>query len=71
MPATLSGDSPSTTAWAEQFFPAGTIFTTSSLLNWSWAYNAPNSCETWTDAYNNGAGGQAGDGDITGVNACS
>lgn len=67
---TLTGDSPSTTAWVEQFFPSGTVFTTPNLTNWSWTYVAPNTCEKWVDAYNNGGGKGSGDGDITGVNAC-
>lgn len=70
MPATLTGDSPSTTNWVEQMFPAGTTFSAPSLLDWSWTYSAPNTCETWVDAYNNSDGAGAGAGDITGVNAC-
>ncbi len=68
--APVSGDSPSTTNWVEQFFPQGTIFTTPQLLNWSWTHNAPSTCETWTDAFNNGAGNQAADGNIAGNNKC-
>jgi Collagen triple helix repeat (20 copies) len=70
VPATVTGDSPSTTDWVEQFFPAGTIFSAPSLLNWSWTYQSSGTCEQWVDAYNNGDGGQPGDGDILGVNAC-
>jgi len=70
VPATLSGDSPSTTAWVEQFFPGGTVFSAPSLLNWSWNYQAPATCEQWVDAYNNSDGSLPADGDITGVNAC-
>lgn len=71
VPATLTGDSPSTTDWVEQLFPSGTAFSTPSLLDWSWSYSAPATCENWVDAYSNGDGGQAGDGDITGTNACT
>jgi Collagen triple helix repeat (20 copies) len=69
--ATISGDTPSTTNWVDQFFPAGTLMTAPNLTNWSWTYVAPKTCEKWVDAYNNGDGGQTGDGDITGVNACT
>lgn len=71
VPATVSGDSPGTTAWVEQFFGSGTIFSTPQLLNWSWTYNAPNTCEQWVDAFNNGDGGQPADGDIAGINNCA
>ena len=40
-------------------------------INWTYTYNAPNTCETWTDAYNNGGGSQSGDGDIAGINNCT
>lgn len=70
--ATVSGDSPTSSAWAEQLFPAGTQFAGESLTNWSWTYTdtSPANCETWTDAYNNGGGSQAGAGDITGSTHC-
>ena len=71
VPAVVSGDSPSTAAWVEQFFPGATQFSAPSLLNWSWTYSAPATCEQWTDALSNGDGAQPGDGDITGVNACA
>lgn len=65
VPATTSGDSPSTTDWVKQFFAPGTTFSTPQLLNWSWTYLAPNTCEKWVDAL----AGQTGN--IAGVNACS
>jgi hypothetical protein len=71
VPATVTGDTPATTTWVEQFFPSSTVFTSPQLLNWSWTYSAPNTCEQWVDAYNNGDGAQPADGDITGVNACT
>ena len=71
VPATVSGDSPSTTNWVEQAFPGGTVFSVPSLLDWSWSYNAPATCEHWTDAFNNSGGQSKSAGDITGVNACA
>ncbi len=70
VPSTLSGDLPSTTNWVKQFFPSGTSFSVPNLIDWSWTYVAPNTCETWIDAYNNGDGTGAGAGDITGINHC-
>lgn len=71
VPGTLTGDSPSDANWVDQFFAEGTLITAPTLTDWSWTYVAPNTCEHWVDAYNNGSGGQPGDGDITGVNACT
>ena len=68
---TYDGNTVSTTTFVEQFFPAGTNFSTPNLVNWSWTYGPTATCEKWVDAYNNGDGGQAGDGDITGVNQCA
>jgi hypothetical protein len=68
--STVSGDSPSTTNWVEQFFPGGTSFSSINLIDWSWSYNAPNTCESWVDAASNSGGQSAGAGDITGVNHC-
>lgn len=80
VPATLSytGDNPTdTTDWYKLFFPTTANFgltTTSGApwTNWSWSYDAPATCETWTDAYNNGAGSgtYAKDGNIAGINHC-
>lgn len=80
MPVTLSyaGSGPlGTSSWYKLFFPDGTNFgdapATSAGVpwtSWSWSYAAPATCETWTDAYNNGDGNQAPDGNIAGVNAC-
>jgi hypothetical protein len=81
-PKTLSytGNAPTdTTDWYKLFFPAGTIFGLASgssagepWTSWSWSYSAPTTCETWTDAYNNGAGDGtfAADGNIAGLNQC-
>src|SRR6266851_2068518 len=47
VPSTVSGDSPSTGTWYEKFFPGGTSFSgPANLIDWSWTYNAPNTCET-------------------------
>jgi len=69
---------PSTTNWYQQYFPAGTNFGLTSNPNapwtaFSWTYNAPRTCEMWTDAYNNGAGNgtYAADGNIAGINQCA
>ena len=81
MPTTLSytGSDPlSTSSWYKLFFAGGTNFgdapATSAgapWTSWSWSYTAPATCETWTDAYNNGDGNQAADGNVAGVNACT
>ena len=72
VPASVTGTGPvSTTDWVEQFFPAGTTFGAGpKLTNWSWSYSSPGTCENWVDSISNGAGSQAADGDITGVNRC-
>lgn len=57
--------------WPTRFFPKGTSFGGVNEINWSYVYNTPTTCETWTDAYNNGDGHGNGDGDITGVNQCT
>jgi hypothetical protein len=76
-----SGDGPSgvdTSHWYELFFPSSTNFGITStagapLITWSWTYNAPNTCESWTDAYNNGDGNGSfsSDGNIAGINLCT
>jgi hypothetical protein len=73
VPASLDAGTNGTdsSVWPERFFAAGTNFGDVNEINWSYTYNAPTTCETWTDAFNNGDGGQSGDGDITGVNACT
>jgi hypothetical protein len=72
VPASVTGAGPvSTTDWVEQFFPSGTTFGAGpNLTNWRWSYSNPGTCENWTDAFNNGSGSQAVDGDITGVSHC-
>jgi hypothetical protein len=40
------------------------------LPGWSWSYTDPAFCGHWTDAYNNGGGNLAADGNITGVSNC-
>lgn len=82
VPTVYTGDALGSSAWITQFFPTtgttsgslnGTAFGSgpSNEINWAYHYAAQNTCETWDDNYNNGGGGQAGDGDITGVNHCS
>jgi hypothetical protein len=64
-PATVSGNSPTTTDWVKQAFATGTHFSSVTTKDgWSWTYTAPATCEQWVDA----SAGQTGD--ITGVNAC-
>jgi hypothetical protein len=72
VPATLDASSSGTNSgdWPERFFPAGTSFGGMNEINWSYTYNAPATCETWTDAFDNSGGSLAADGDIAGVNAC-
>jgi hypothetical protein len=62
---------PATTDWPEGFFAPGTSFGGEHALDWSVDYNAPGTCETWIDAYNNDNGTTNSPGDITGVNACA
>jgi hypothetical protein len=62
----------STTGWGELALPAGTTFAGVQLTAYSWTYTAPSTCEKWLDQINPGDDGQgAGDGNITGVNACT
>ena len=54
--------------WYEQMFPAGTSFSgPANLIDWSWTYNAPATCEQWTDALSNGGGQDSGAGNIAGL----
>jgi hypothetical protein len=69
VPPTLTGDVPSTTNWVKQIFPRISVVSGVQLLNWSWSYSAPATCETWVDAYNNNAGADSPH-DIQGVNHC-
>ncbi len=71
VPATMSGNSLATSGWATLFFPNSAVVTPLTLKNWSWTYSAPNTCETWVDAFDNGGGSGASAGDVQGVNACS
>jgi hypothetical protein len=58
------GPGSSDNSWPASFLPGSATVSGYALLNWSWSYNAPGTCETWTDAL-------AGEtGDVTGVNAC-
>jgi hypothetical protein len=41
------------------------------LPGWIWSYTDPVFCGHWTDAYNNGDGNLAADGNITGVSNCT
>lgn len=62
--ATVTGSAHPTGEWVKMFFPAGTVTSATDLLDWSWTYNAPATCEKWVNA-------KAGNtGDVTGVNAC-
>lgn len=78
VPADVTGGGPvSTTNWYKLFFPGGTNFGLTGNGNapwtaWSWTYSAPNTCEQWADAYNNGDGNgtYAADGNIAGINGC-
>lgn len=61
---TVTGAAHPTGEWVKMFFPKDTVVTDTDLLDWSWSYSAPGTCETWTNA-------KAGNkGDVTGVNAC-
>jgi hypothetical protein len=79
VPTSGTGSGPAdTTDWYRLFFPAGTAFGITGNPNapwtaWSWSYSAPDTCESWTDAYSNGDGDgtYAADGNIAGINQCS
>lgn len=79
VPTSVTGDGPVTNAnWYKLFFPATTNFGLTTNPNapwtaWSWAYNAPSTCESWTNAYNNGDGNGSytADGNIAGINQCA
>lgn len=68
VPTSITGDSPSTTSWIEQFFPSTTTFANENLPTWSWSYSDTRDCQSWTDAYN---GIQSTSGDITGADSCA
>jgi hypothetical protein len=78
VPATATKNAPTDTSdWYKLFFPAGTNFgltgaSQAPWTTWSWTYNAPNTCEQWTDsmADNAGDGTYASDGNIAGINQC-
>ncbi|HVT68948.1 MAG TPA: hypothetical protein VHF26_14450 [Trebonia sp.] len=75
VPTTFDADAnggTNSTDWPERFFPGNgaTSFGDMNEINWTYTYNAPSTCETWTDAYNNSSGALPADGDITGVNHC-
>jgi hypothetical protein len=64
VPVNVDGAGHPTSTWVNAFFPDGTVVTTSNLLNWSWTYSAPATCEKWVNAFDGNSG------DIRGVNAC-
>jgi hypothetical protein len=72
VPSTLDATSSGTNSsdWPERFFPSTVTFGGMNEINWNYTYDAPATCETWTDAFNNGGGSSSSAGDITGVNAC-
>jgi hypothetical protein len=72
VPAHLSGNKVTTTAWVEQFFPAGTTFGAGPALAswppaWSWTYRDSADCQSWVQAFDVS---EARSGDITGVDSC-
>ena len=58
----------STSAWYKLAFPAGTTFGGAGIGAWSWTYYAITwpALQQWTDAWDNGYGDVAADGNITG-----
>lgn len=68
VPRFETGNSQSTSTWAEQFFPVGTTFGNENLPTWTWNYTDSRDCQSWTDAYN---GSKAASGDITGADSCT
>lgn len=73
VPATLDASTSGTDSsnWPARFFTPATAIAGMNEINWTYTYDAPTTCETWVDAFNNGDGGRPADGDITGVNACT
>lgn len=71
VPATVVGDSPSTSKWVEQFFAAGTNFAGEDLPAYNWQYNAQATCEQYAEAFKGSTGPETDTGDIQGVNHCS
>lgn len=69
VPATTTGDSPSTSNWAGQLFAAGTNVSTINLPGYAWTYQAPNTCEQYSEVFK-GSGAEVDTGDIQGVNHC-
>jgi hypothetical protein len=60
--------SDSTSTWYELAFPAGTTFGGAGIGDWSWSYAAFTwpFFQVWVDAWDNGYGDLAGDGNIEG-----
>jgi len=71
VPSTTTGDSPSTSTWAEQLFAAGTNFAGVALPEYSWTYSAPATCEQYSELLKGSTGPETDTGDIQGVNHCS
>lgn len=72
VPGSVTGDGPvGTSEWISLLFPADTGFAGDLLPGWSWSYTEPVFCGHWVDAFNNGDGNLAGDGNITGVSQCT
>jgi hypothetical protein len=63
VPAHVSGDQGSTSAWYEMAFPAGTQFGGSGIGTWGWTYGDSHG-QRWADTSANGDGQLAGDGNI-------
>jgi hypothetical protein len=63
--STVTGASPTTGNWARMFFEAGTKFSATNGTDYTWVYNAPDTCEVHTQAM---SGGNTGD--IIGLNRC-
>jgi hypothetical protein len=72
VPTTVTGAGKVSLAdWAEQFFPAGTLFGNGPVVtSTSYAYSAPATCENWVESNTNSSGSMPADGDITGINHC-
>jgi hypothetical protein len=71
VPNSVTGDGPvGTSEWISLLFPADTGFAGDLLPGWSWSYTEPVFCGHWVDAFNNGDGNLAADGNITGISQC-
>lgn len=69
VPPTEDGNVHGSASWPALAFEDGSVFNVSEH-KYAYVYNAPATCETWTETSANHDGTDSDAGDITGVNAC-